>query len=200
VEFVQRAAQRPKRLGFLPGTFNPPTRAHVALAEAALAFVDEVLLVIPTVLPHKSYDGVGLQDRMKMLERVVLVNPRFSLAFSERGLFLDIARECRQAYGPGIALALICGKDAAERALRWKYDHAGAVPEMLTEFWLLVADRGGTFEPPAGAEDRVVAFSIADEYEDISASLIRERIRKAEPWEHLVPPEIVSMVRELYSR
>jgi nicotinic acid mononucleotide adenylyltransferase len=164
-----------------------------------LDFVDEVLFVMPRVLPHKSYEGVSLQDRLRMLECIVSSRRRFSLASSERGLFLDIARECREAYGPDTALVLICGRDAAERALSWDYGRPGAVEEMLSELSFLVADRRGAFQAPPGAGDRVCSMSIPGEYEDTSASLIRERIRNGEPWEHLVPPEIVSVVRELYA-
>ncbi len=198
MEFFRRPTQQPKSLGILPGAFNPPTRAHLALAEAALDFVDEVLLVMPRVLPHKSYEGVGLQDRLRMLEYVISSRPRFSLASSERGLFLDIARECREAYGPETVLSLICGRDAAQRALNWDYGRPDAVKDMLRELSFLVADRGGTFRAPPGAENRVCSLSIAKEYENISASLVRERIRSGGAWEHLVPPEIVPLVRELY--
>ena len=55
IEFFRRAEGRPRRLGILPGTFNPPTRAHVALAEAALGEVDEALFVLPRSFPHKEY-------------------------------------------------------------------------------------------------------------------------------------------------
>ena len=55
MEFFRRAAGRPNRLGILPGTFNPVTVAHLALAHAALRHVDEVVFVLPRVFPHKNY-------------------------------------------------------------------------------------------------------------------------------------------------
>jgi nicotinate-nucleotide adenylyltransferase len=199
VEFCRRSSQHPRRLGILPGTFNPPTRAHLALGEAALEHVEEVLFVMPRLLPHKTYEGVALADRLGMVERVVAACPRFSLASAERGLFAEIARECRDAYGPGTALAFICGRDAAERAVEWNYGRPGAFRQMLDEFELLVAARQGSFQIPGGMESRIRLIQIAGEFEELSASMIRARIGRGEPWEHLVPPSIVPQVRELYA-
>jgi nicotinic acid mononucleotide adenylyltransferase len=56
MEFLSRHRAKPDRLGILPGSFNPPTRAHLALAEASLAELDEVVLVLPLSFPHQSYD------------------------------------------------------------------------------------------------------------------------------------------------
>src|SRR5579863_363849 len=51
LEFFRRAAGEPHSLGVLPAAFNPPTRAHLALARAALGIVEEVLLVLPREFP-----------------------------------------------------------------------------------------------------------------------------------------------------
>jgi len=61
---------RAKRVGVIAGAFNPVTRAHVALAEAARAHVDEIVFAVPRVLPHKEYDGASVDQRMEMLRRV----------------------------------------------------------------------------------------------------------------------------------
>ena len=200
MEFFRRSAVDAHRLGILSGTFNPPTRAHLALGDAALEVVDEVLFVLPRVLPHKSYEGVGFDGRLRMLERATAGQPRFSLAATERGLFIDIARECRAALGPGVALAFVCGRDAAERAVHWDYGRPGAFLEMLQEFELLVAARKGFLQIPEWAASRIHPLHVAAEYDDVSATEVRRRIRNAEPWEHLVPEEIVPLVRELYGR
>ncbi|HSW50555.1 MAG TPA: hypothetical protein VLH09_10290 [Bryobacteraceae bacterium] len=199
MRFFRRTPQDPRRLGIFPGTFNPPTRAHVALGQAALERVDEVLFVLPRLLPHKSYEGVGLDGRLRIMESVITLSPRFSLASTEKGLFADIAEECRRAYGPDVGLVLICGRDAAERAVEWDYGEPGAFRKMLGGFELLVAARRGAFRIPSGLEDRFHLIELSQEYEGLSASMIREGIRLGEPWEHLVPPLIVPLVRELYA-
>src|SRR5690242_17748537 len=111
IEFFRRAPGVPQRLGILPGTFNPPTRAHLALALAAEAQVDEVLFVLPREFPHKAYKGASFEQRIEMLRLAAASEPRFSIASTGGGLFIDIARECRDVYGD-VALSFLCGRDA----------------------------------------------------------------------------------------
>lgn len=198
MEFFLRASGRPRRLGILPGTFHPPTCAHVALAQAGLAVADETVFVLPHELPHKRYEGAGFRDRIRMLQAAAAGEPRFSVAATTGGLFIEIARECRDAYGPETRLAILCGRDAADRIVNWNYGEAGAIARMLDEFELLVASRGGAYDPPAELRDRIHALDWEPSYEDISATEVRRRIAAGEPWEHLVPEAIVPLVRQIY--
>lgn len=198
MEFFRRAAGSPRWLAVFPGTFNPPTRAHLALAAAALAEVDEVVFVLPRVLPHKEWSGVAFEDRLAMLTAAVAAEPHFSIAASERGLFIEIARECRDAYGPGVELWFLCGRDAAERIVNWDYGQPGAIKEQLREYGLLVAPRAGQYVPPERLSGRIRALAVAADYDLFSATEVRNRIRAGQAWEHLVPETIVDMVRALY--
>lgn len=197
-----RSSAKPQRLGILPGSFNPPTLAHRELVYAAGFHVDEVLCVLPRVFPHKEYFGATLEQRLKMLAQTDLFMP-YSIAVSERGLFIEIARECRDHYGPSTKLSFLCGTDAAERILGWDYGRPGVVEEMLTEFDLLVAARGRVFEPPPRYRDRIKPLHLRDDlrnnWYDVSSTEVRQRIGAGQPWEHLVPPEIIEEVREIYS-
>ncbi|MCC7176029.1 MAG: adenylyltransferase/cytidyltransferase family protein [Bryobacterales bacterium] len=199
MELPRRSSLPASRLGVFPGTFNPPTRAHLELAAAALEFVDEVLFVMPRRLPHKAYEGVGLAARMRLLEICISTEPRYSLGVTEGGLFADIARECRSVYGPEVRLEFICGTDAAERFWNWDYGEAGAAADQLKEFGLLVASRGRSFHVPRNLAARVRRLNLTADWSAVSATEVRERIRRGEPWEHLVPPPAVALVRELYS-
>ena len=58
---------KPCRLGVFPGSFNPITVAHLALAEAALNVVDEVVFVLPRQFPHKTYSGASFEQRKELL-------------------------------------------------------------------------------------------------------------------------------------
>jgi nicotinate-nucleotide adenylyltransferase len=198
IEFFRRAAGARKRLGVLPSAFNPPTRAHMALAESALATVDEVLFVLPRGFPHKVYEDATFEQRLAMLVAAAGSEPRYSIAASERGLFIEIADECREAYGDAAHLLFICGRDAAERIIAWDYGEPDGFRRMLDRFELLVAARRGEYEPPAEIRGRVHALSVPAEVGDISATEVRERLRRGEPWEHLVPGKIVPLVREFY--
>jgi nicotinate-nucleotide adenylyltransferase len=187
-----------ERLGILPGTFNPPTRAHLALARAALDRVDHVLFVLPRAFPHKEYKDASFEQRLEMLRRATAGEPRFSVAATEGGLFIEIARECRALYGQA-ALSFICGRDAAERIVNWDYGDPGAVAAMLQAFDLLVASRGSDYQPPPQFAGRIHGLALEADYGEISASEVRHRIARGQPWEQLVPHAIVPMVREIYS-
>ncbi|MCS7314636.1 MAG: hypothetical protein RMI94_06420 [Bryobacterales bacterium] len=198
--FFRRAPGEPAALGVLAGTFNPPTRAHLALARAALGRVEEVLFVLPRRFPHKPYEGPSFEDRVRMLELALQELPRTSLAASEGGLFIEIARECRAAYPPATELFFVCGRDAAERIVHWDYGRPDAIREQLREYQLLVAPRRGVWRPPDELADRIHPLAMEEGYDEVSATEVRERIRSGRPWRHLVPESIAEMVEGLYGR
>jgi len=198
VEYYRRCPAKPRKLGILAGSFNPPTIAHLELANAAALQVDEVLCVVPRVLPHKEYFGATVEQRVEMLLFSGLAVPH-SIASSSKGLFIDIAREGRTHYDSDTRLYVICGRDAAERILNWDYGRPGVVEEMLDEFELLVAPRGGHFQAPPEVQHRIHSLDLRGEHDTVSSSEVRERIARGDPWEYLVPPAIVERVREIYS-
>jgi len=198
LEFYRQTSGRPHKVGILAGSFNPPTIAHIELALAASRSVDLILFVVPRVFPHKEYSGATLEQRVEMLDAVSPVIPH-AIASTEQGLFIDIARECREHYGTEVQLSFICGRDAAERILHWDYGRAGVVEEMLREFELLVAPRGGHFSPPAEYHHRIHSLQVRGGHEDVSSTEVRQRIARGEPWDHLVPERIRERVREIYS-
>jgi nicotinate-nucleotide adenylyltransferase len=200
VEFFRRSPGRPSRLGILPGTFNPLTVAHVALGQAALPEVTEVVFVLPRVFPHKEFAGASFEERIDMLLAGLADWPEFSVAAVDAGLFIDIARECRAAYGRGTRLSFLCGRDAAERIAGWDYGRPDAFREMLCEFDLLVAARAGEFQPPAGCSHAVRPLTLPGDLSEISASEVRERVARGGAWEELVPVSIRRDVRRIYAR
>ena len=197
IEFFRRAGGSPKRLGILSGTFNPPTRAHLALARAALAEADEVLFVLPRAFPHKAYEGAPFEQRIAMLRAALVDEPRFSIAATDRGLFIEIAEACRAPY-PESDLLFLCGRDAAERIVNWDYGEAGAFAAMLDLFEMLVAARSGDYVPPAEYAGRIRTLPLETDYDEVSATAVRERMARREAWEHLVPAAIVPAVRRIY--
>lgn len=198
LEFFRRAEGHPQALGVLPAAFNPPTLAHLALAQAALATANEVLFVLPREFPHKPYEGATFQQRVEMLLATTRSERRFSVAASYGGLFAEIAGECREAYGEDVRLLFLCGRDAAERIVTWDYGEPGAFERMIERFELLVAPRHGHYEPPPTIRHRVTVLQPTEDTSLISASEVRDRVRQNAPWEHLVPAEIVPMVRAIY--
>ena len=161
--------------------------------------MDLIVCVVPRVFPHKEYNGATLEQRIEMLEAAGLAIPH-AIASTEQGLFIDIAREFREHCGPEARLSFICGRDAAERILHWDYGRAGVVEEMLREFELLVAPRGGHFSPPAGTSPAdPCACECGAGTKKCRPPKCGNVSRAGEPWEHLVPEKIRERVREIYS-
>jgi nicotinate-nucleotide adenylyltransferase len=187
-----------KHIGVLAGAFNPVTRAHLALAEAALGSfenaVDEVIYVLPRVYPHKQIQDASLEDRIEMLR--IAGAGQYRVETTAGGLFIDIARELRHA---DCEISFICGRDAAERVIDWDYGEAGAIEKMLDEFSLLIAERGGTYEAPAHLRHRVHHLALDEDLSVVSSTEVRRRIAAGEPWEHLVPASIAGHVRRIYA-
>jgi nicotinate-nucleotide adenylyltransferase len=198
LKFVKRSYGRISRLGVLPGSFNPPTRAHMALAHAALEHCDEILFVLPRALPHKDYGGVGFEDRLGLLQSVVETHPRFAAASSDGGLFLEIAEECREAYGSDVEIAFLCGRDAAERIVGWKYEREEMLAEMFGQFSLLVARRQGEYVAPLHLAARIRCLDIDLGWDAVSATQVRERIASGLEWRELVPEHIADDVERVY--
>jgi nicotinate-nucleotide adenylyltransferase len=199
MDFFRRANQPARVLGILPGTFNPPTSAHLALARAALVEADEVLFVLPRLFPHKTYEDASFADRIRMLLRATEEEPRFSVATTEGGLFIEIARECRQAYGENARLLFLCGADAAERTVNWDYGASDALENMLDVFELRVAPRQVRYCPPERFASRIRPLPVSGSLQDISASEVRRRVPGGGPWQHMVPSSIVPLVAEIYA-
>ncbi len=198
MEFFRRAPGPSARLGVFPGTFNPVTVAHMALAAAALSSVDEVVFVLPRDFPHKPYSGATFTQRLEMLAAAIAEEPAFSLASAKGGLFAEIAAECRQAYPQPVSLSFLCGRDAAERVAGWDYGELDAFAGMLRGFDLLVAARGGEYHPEPKIGGKVRRLELGVGFDGVSATEIRRRIASGEPWEHMVPPAVRESVRRLY--
>lgn len=114
------------------------------------------------------------------------------------GLFIEIARECRAAYGGGVELSILCGRDAAERIIGWEYGVPGAIDKMLEEFGLLAASRRGEYAAPPRLAHAIGRLELDGEFDHVSASEVRRQIAAGGAWEHLVPAEVRDRVRRLY--
>lgn len=199
------------RLGVLSGTFNPPTRAHLAMAERAAKQLrlDQVLFVLPEIPPHKVQLEASLEDRAGMLTTAIAGHPEFSAAITSHGLFLDICRALEPHYPVGTQVIFLAGKDAAERILlHWPYaDTAAALAEMFARFEIAVAERGGRFQVPADSlaaryVEKIHSLQMPAEWQELSATRARERVSRGEPVADLVPEGVAAVIarRGLYRK
>jgi len=96
------------RLGVLGGAYNPITRAHLLLARYSReqCKLDEIIFVLPKILPNKPLVGVSVEQRFEMMRLGISGIPYISLGVCSHGLFLDICLALQQIYPPDSHLAL----------------------------------------------------------------------------------------------
>jgi nicotinate (nicotinamide) nucleotide adenylyltransferase len=186
-------------VALFPGAWNPPTVAHLAIARAALSWSDEVVWLLPRTFPHKSFDGAPFEDRLLMLRRIADDHAEFSVAIADRGLYVEMADEARDFFGPAPEIALLCGRDAAERIAGWDYGRPGVFDRMLESYSLLVAGRDGDYLPASRHADRVIQLPMGTGFDEVSSTEVRDRIRRGVSWRHLVPASIAETAASLYS-
>ena len=195
-----RRSKPGSRVALLPGTFNPPTIAHQALLNAALALVDEAIVVLPRKLPHKEFDGASLEERLRMLEQLSTLRP-YSIAVADQGLFVDLSEEFRRdSGGPVEELFIVTGRDAAERILQWPYEDPSTIERMFQRFQLLVAARLGEFEAPIEYRHRIRGLELDPAMDKISSTHVRELIRSGGSWRGLVPQGVGPIAEQVYLR
>ncbi len=189
---------RPKRVGLLPAAFNPPTRAHLGLAATAQQRMDldEVVFVLPRVLPHKQFDETSFEHRSNLVRAAIEGRPGWSAWVASGGLFLEIAREYRQRFGPGVEIFLLCGRDAAERIVNWDYGEGPSFAEQLHELQLVVAARHGEYAPPAELAERIHCIEFPVELQTISSSAVRQAVASGQPWRDALPPAVARLVAQ----
>ena len=168
------------------------------MARAALGYAGEVVWVLPRAFPHKAFEGAGFEERVEMLCRIARAEPGFSVAVSDGGLYFEIAQEARSHFGDVPEIALLCGKDAAERIAGWDYGAPGVFDAMVDRYPLLVAERGGDYLPAARHEGRVIRVGLGEEFREVSSTELRRRIREGTPWRDLVPTITWDLIEQIY--
>lgn len=183
-------------VALLAGAWNPPTRAHVELARAALGWARRAVFVLPRAFPHKPFDGASFGQRAEWIRALASLHPLFAAAVSDGGLFLEMAREARALGAQRVYH--VCGSDAAARILHWDYGALPPIEQQLEEYELLVAPRPLPFRPPPHLRARIHTLMAPASLAGISSTEVRRRIRSGEPWRHLVPDVIADSVAAVW--
>jgi nicotinic acid mononucleotide adenylyltransferase len=198
LEFIHRGGRNPKRVALFPGTWNPPTIAHIDIAQMTLREVDEVVWILPRALPHKKFDGAAFEARCGMLKALVREHTHFSAAVSDSGLYVDIAREARDHFRSKTKIVIVLGRDAAERIAGWDYGTPGVFDDLVRRHRLLVAARNGEYQPDRRHGGRISRLAMDAAWDEVSSSEVRRRIALGEDWQHLVHPAISGHIEHLY--
>lgn len=185
------------RIGLFGGSFDPPHRAHLALARTALAqlALDE-LRWLPAGRPwQKSHELASAEDRRAMVAAMIDREPRFlldgrELARTGPSYTIDTVREL-QADRPGAALFLLIGQDQYAAFPTWR--EWEALADAVT---LAVAARPGAAvaAPPALAAraHRVERLDLPPM--DVSATAIRGHLAGGGAAADLVPAMVPAEV------
>lgn len=157
------------RIGAYPGTFDPPTVAHLAVAEAALqqGGLDVVHLILSRRPLGKAPSVPTFEDRLAVLEAVAANWPGLEVRVTEHRLIADVAA----GYD-----AVIMGMDKwAQVADEAWYPSAAARDEAVARLpEVLLAARDGVAAPPARSGGRTVTMlAVPADHGPVSSTLVR---------------------------
>jgi nicotinamide-nucleotide adenylyltransferase len=171
------------RLGLLPGSFNPPTVAHIELATAGLrAGLDTVLFVLSTLTVDKEVvTGAGLEDRLLMVELQAGHDPRLGGLVVNRGLYVEQAELARSTFPNVGEIVFLVGFDKIVQIFDPRY----------------YADRDAALERLFGRARFLVALRGADGPTELAALLDRTENRRFA--DSVAPLELPASVRDVAS-
>ena len=187
------------RLGVFGGAFDPPHRAHVAMAAAAVQQLQlDELRIFPTGQAwHKSHALTAPEHRLALAQIAFGDLPR--TAIDERELrrpgptyTIDTLRELKAEH-PAAQIFLVMGEDQALSLTRW---HEWEAIVQLAIICVAARPSAQPHEPavptgvPAQAEFRMLRLPSMPE----SATQIRGNVAHGEGIAHLVPPGVARYI------
>ena len=187
------------RVGVFGGAFDPPHRAHVALAQAAIEQLQlDELRILPTGNAwHRAQALAPAQHRLAMARIAFSQLPKTTL--DERELLragpsytVDTLREL-QAERPSAQIFLVVGEDQALTLTRWH--EWETIVRMATICFAARPDASShaTLVPeglPAQAQVRLLRLPSMPE----SATEVRARVAQHQNVAHLVAPGVASYI------
>lgn len=186
------------RLGVMGGTFDPIHVGHlVAASEALHVFQLDRVLFVPTGQPWQKSSYSDPEDRFLMASLGAATHRRFAVSRIEldrKGptFTADTMRTLKEFHGAETKLFFILGADAALRFGTWKK------VEGLADFTELIAVTRPGFAlgqiEPNDTWPRIHTMEMPGI--EVSATDVRERVRAGRPIDYLVPPAVVTYIKE----
>ena len=205
------AAATTARIGVYGGAFDPPHNAHMALAVAA---VTQLRLTELRIFPtgeawHKARALSAAADRLAMVKLAFADVPGARVDDRELkrtgpSYTLDTLRELR-AENPDAQLLLVLGADQGQALPQWHgWQEILSIAIVCIAYRASPSGSAGQFDPqslpdvPSGARFETIEFMPMT----LSATEIRERIRRGEDVSRLVPPAVARYIAQhhLYTR
>jgi nicotinate-nucleotide adenylyltransferase len=185
------------RVGLFGGTFDPPHRAHLLVAQEALkqCGLSRIVLIPNGVPPQKGETPGTKEDRFRMVQLLVrgrrgLTASRIEIDREGPSYTIDTIRAMKDDYPEG--LCFILGADRLLGIDTWK--EYGA---LLRSVPFVVAPRAGillsSFSGSPYDEASIHVLDMAAV--DLSSSFVRERVARGETIESWVPRGVAAYVR-----
>lgn len=181
------------KLGVFGGSFDPVHVGHLVAAEHAAERLglDQLRFVPAGQHPFKTEHHATPEQRLAMVELAIRDNPRFRLDPREArrpgpSHTVDTLRQLH-AECPGDRLFLLVGADLAQELPAW---HDAERIAAIAAIVLLT-------RPGAGAALRGLAAEVVEvPAVEISATAIREAVRRGRSIRYLVPRAVEDYIRE----
>jgi len=194
-----------KRIGILGGTFNPIHNGHLALAAAAKEefALDKIIFLPSGKPPHKDKEIADKEDRYNMVKLAIKGGPDYTISRLELdregySYAVDTFNVLKKAFGKSVKLFYIMGLDSINEILSWKKPL-----ELFKLCEFIVGTRPGTrvrtfkrlvkFPPLQKEVDKIHLIELK---EDISASDIRQKIKKGKSVEKIVPKTVLAYLKK----
>jgi nicotinate-nucleotide adenylyltransferase len=196
------------RLGLFGGTFDPPHRGHIAVAQAAASEfgLDRVLIAPVGRQPLKAAATVAsFADRLAMVRLACADDTRLSGSDLDAphsdgapNYTLDTLLQLKHQM-PGAQLFAIAGVDSFRSLGRWREPR-----QLLTlAEWIVVSRPGFAVEATCEPEgmvltsaDRARIHWLGSVREDVSATELRRRLHLGEPCPDLLPKGVADYIAQ----
>jgi nicotinamide-nucleotide adenylyltransferase len=196
-----------ERVALLPGSFDPITIAHAALAEAASSWADAIVLLYSVRTLAKEGEApepplLPEPERIRSLEAFSRLGSKTVAGLCSHGLLVDQVRAGEVRF-PSADLRLVIGSDKLLQLLdpKWYEDRDAALGELFGRAAVMFAVREGDEEAVraaladadnAGWKDRILALDVSPAVAAVSSRMVRSLIRQGSDVSHLVPESVLA--------
>jgi nicotinate-nucleotide adenylyltransferase len=183
-------------IGLFFGSFNPIHVGHLIIANtiANTKEIDRVIFIVSPHNPHKKKSNLAHEfDRFDMINQSIKDNPKLFVSDIEFHMpkpsyTIDTLIRLREKY-PEDRLFLILGEDNLKSFQNWKN-----AEQILEQFSLIVYPRPGSEPNDLLKRDNVM--KVEAPLLDISATFIRESIKKGQTITYMVHPSVENFIEE----
>ncbi|GHE65786.1 MULTISPECIES: nicotinate (nicotinamide) nucleotide adenylyltransferase [Roseivirga] len=184
------------RIGLFFGSFNPIHIGHLVIADvmADQTDLEQVWFVVSPLNPFKSSSSLLHEfDRLKMVELAIADNFKFKASDVEFNMprpsyTADTLAYLSDKY-PQHEFKLIIGEDNLLHFHKWKNHEA-----ILENFGLYVYPRPQVDQSKIKVKHANIRY-VDSPMLDISATFIRNSIRKEHSVQYLLPPAVIDYIR-----